>query len=63
MLRPFEAYQATISKNQEQHGNPQLGYWLMTSLKNKKLLFSNIWIPNLLYSNNKNNFPIPQTEK
>jgi hypothetical protein len=31
-------------------------------LKNKKLLLSNIWIPNLLYSVNKNNLPIPTTE-
>jgi hypothetical protein len=31
-------------------------------LKNKKLLLSNIWIPNLLYSDNKNNLPLPQTE-
>jgi hypothetical protein len=26
MLRPFEAYQATINRNQEHHRNPQLGY-------------------------------------
>jgi hypothetical protein len=31
----------------------------MTNLKNKKLLLSNIWIPNLLYSNSNNNLPIP----
>jgi hypothetical protein len=59
MLRPFEAYQATINRNQE---DSQLGYWLVTNLKNKKLLLSNIWIPNLLYSNDKDNLPIPTTE-
>jgi hypothetical protein len=59
MLRPFEAYQATINRNQE---NSQLGYWLVTNLKNKKLILSNIWIPNLLYSNDKDNLPIPTTE-
>jgi site-specific recombinase XerD len=32
-------------------------------LKNKKLLLSNIWIPNLLYSDNKNNLPIPTMER
>jgi hypothetical protein len=31
-------------------------------LKNKKLLLSNIWIPNLLYSDNRNNLPVPTTE-
>jgi hypothetical protein len=59
MLRPFEAYQATINRNQE---DSQLGYWLVTILKNKKLILSNIWIPNLLYSNDKDNFPILTTE-
>jgi hypothetical protein len=59
MLRPFEAYQATINRNQE---NSQLGYWLVTNLKNKKLILSNIWIPNLLYSNDKDNLPIPTME-
>jgi hypothetical protein len=37
-LRLFEAYQATINRNQE---NSQLGYWLVTNLK-KKLILSNI---------------------
>jgi hypothetical protein len=59
MLRPFEAYQATINRNQEES---QLRYWLVTNLKNKKLILSNIWIPNLLYSNDKDNLPIPTTE-
>jgi hypothetical protein len=54
ILRPFEAYQATINRNE----NSQLGYWLITNLK---LSLSNIWIPNLLYSDNKNNLPIPTT--
>jgi uncharacterized protein YsxB (DUF464 family) len=39
MLRPFEAYQATINRNQEES---QLGYWLVTNLKNKRLILSNI---------------------
>jgi hypothetical protein len=59
MLRPFKSYQATINRNQEHNKNPHLGYWLVT---NKKLLLSNIWIPNLLYPNIKNNLPVPQTE-
>jgi hypothetical protein len=50
MLRPFETYQATINRNQGNNKNPQLGYWLITNLKNKKFLLSNIWIPNLLYA-------------
>jgi hypothetical protein len=62
MLRPFEAYQATINRNDKTQENSQLGYWLITNLKNKKLLLSNIWIPNLLYSNNKDNLPIPTTD-
>jgi hypothetical protein len=59
MLRPFEAYQATIDRNQK---DSQLGYWLVTNLKNKKLILSNIWIPNLLYSNDRDNLPIPTTK-
>jgi hypothetical protein len=43
MLRPFEAYQATINRNQGHNKNPQLGYWLITDLKNKKLLLLNIF--------------------
>jgi hypothetical protein len=62
MLRPFEAYQATITRNQEHYKNPHLSYWLITNLKNKKLLLSNIWIPNLLYIENKDNLPVPQTK-
>jgi hypothetical protein len=55
ILRPFKAYQATLNRNE----NSQLRYWLLTNLKNKKLSLSNIWIPNLLYSDNKNNLPVP----
>jgi hypothetical protein len=62
MLRPFEAYQATINRNEKNQENSLLGYWLVTNLKNKKLLLSNIWIPNLLFPDNKNNLPIPTTE-
>jgi hypothetical protein len=57
MLRPFEAYQATINRNDKNNENSQLGYWLLTNLKNKKLLLSNIWIPNLFFTDNKNNLP------
>jgi hypothetical protein len=52
-------YQATINRDQK---DSQLGYWIVTNLKNKKLILSNIWIPNLLYSNDKDNLPIPTTE-
>jgi hypothetical protein len=62
MLRPFEAYQATINRNKKNNENSQLGYCLVTNLKNKKLLLSNIWIPNLLFTDNKNNLPVPTTE-
>jgi hypothetical protein len=62
LLLYVKTFQNLSNKNQEHHQNSQLGYWLVTNLKNKKLLLSNIWIPNLLYSDNKNNLPIPTTE-
>jgi hypothetical protein len=62
MLRTFEAYQATINRNEKNIENSQLGYWLVTNLKNKKLLLSNIWIPNLLFTDNKNNLLVPTME-
>jgi hypothetical protein len=63
MLRPFEAYQAKISNNPEYNSNTQLGLWLVTNLKNKKFLLSNIWIPNIMDFINENNSTNFQKDK
>jgi hypothetical protein len=55
MLRPFEAYQTKISNNSEYKLDSQSGFWLVTNIKNKKLLLSNIWIPNMMNFENENN--------
>jgi hypothetical protein len=63
MLRPFEAYQAKISNRTGYKLNPQSGFWLVTNLKNNKLVLSNIWIPNMIDSKNEVNCASIQKNK